>query len=219
MDWESTYVDILAEFGWDPAPDREAALRLRDLVPKGTWRHVGTELKHRARATVVGCGPALESLQATDIPPGVVIAADGATKRLQEIGVVPRVVVTDLDGDLQAIKWAADQGSSIVVHAHGDNIDALPQVTGLGPLVAGTCQCDATGLAPLRNPAGFTDGDRAVRICEMFHVREIHLVAFDFDARPSSYSGRFDPDIKARKLAWARRIIEDVGQRIPVMLH
>lgn len=217
--WRPTYEAILADFGWAAAADAAAAARLQALVPKGAWRHVGTELKNRPRAVIVGCGPALEGLHASDLPQGVVVAADGATSRLREIGVIPRVVVTDLDGDPEALLWAAKQGSSMVVHAHGDNADRLPLVAELGGLVAGSCQGDPAGLEPLRNLGGFTDGDRAALLCEAMAVRDIALSCFDFDAAPSRYSHHFHPETKSRKLAWAKRILEEaVGRGAPIRM-
>lgn len=198
----------MADFGWDPADDMAAAQRLRALVPRGGWRHVGTELKHRPRAVVLGCGPGLDDWNA-DVGDAVIVAADGATSRLRQLGIVPRVVVTDLDGRLEDLQWAAEQGASLVVHAHGDNQDALDAVPDLGPFVAGTCQCDAAGLEPLRNVGGFTDGDRAALLCWSMGVRRIELACFDMDAAPSEHSHRFDPAIKPRKLAWAKRILGD----------
>lgn len=212
-DWPPMYAAILEEFGWDGAADRRSAKWLASLVPPKTWNHVGTELKNRARAVVVGCGPQLDALEARDLPDGVVVACDGATARLREIGVLPRIVVTDLDGDPEALRWAGGRGASMVVHAHGDNGDRLDLVDGLGPFVAGTCQCDPAGLEPLRNLQGFTDGDRAVRLCEAMLVRQVDLVAFDFDGEPSRYSGAWDAETKPQKLAWAQRIIVGVHAR------
>lgn len=214
-DWSGTYRAILAEFGWDEADDRIAAERLQGLVPGDRWKHVGTELKHRPAATVVGCGPILDDLETADFPDGVVVAADGATSRLQELGIVPRVVVTDLDGDMEALRWAADQGTAMVVHAHGHNHRHLQRrVQDLGAFVAGTYQCTPDdALAPLRNLGGFTDGDRAVLLCEWFGVRLVNLLCFDFHADPSPHSGSWDPHTKPQKLAWAQRLIGDVAAR------
>lgn len=214
-DWAPLYAGILQEFGWTESADRRAAETLHDLLPpQDRWKHVGTELKHRRAVTVVGAGPALERLTTTDFPAGVVVAADGAAERLRELGIVPRVVVTDLDGDPDALRWAAAQGAAMVVHAHGDNRDRLAMVAELGPFVCGTYQSTPDpALAPLHNLGGFTDGDRAVVLCEAYDVRVVSLVAFDFEAEPSRYSHTWDPATKPRKLAWAKRIIEGVHGR------
>ncbi len=217
--WRPTYEAILADFGWHAEADAHSARHLQTLVPNGAWRHVGTELKNRPRAIIVGCGPQLEDLRASALPQGVVVAADGATTRLRELGIIPRVVVTDLDGDPEALCWAAQQGSSMVVHAHGDNQERLDLVQELGPLVAGSCQGDPAGLEPLRNHGGFTDGDRAALLCEAMHVRDIALACFDFEAPPSRYSHHYNAGTKARKLAWAKRILEAaVGRGAPIRM-
>ncbi len=217
-DWAPTYEAILADFGWDAAADQASAQHLQRLVPRGGWRHVGTELKHRPRAVVVGCGPQLDTWNAEGVDDAIVVAADGATSRLRELGLVPRIVVTDLDGRLEDLQWAAEQGASIVVHAHGDNQERLAAVEGLGPFVAGSCQCDPTGLEPLRNTGGFTDGDRAALLCWAMGVRRIELACFDFERPPSKHSHQYDPSIKSRKLAWAQRILEAaVGRGAPLV--
>lgn len=218
MDWDPwapTYRAILDDFGWDEAADRAASEALIDRLPRhSAWRLVGTELKHRPRVVVVGCGPGLDTLQAADLPQGVVVAADGATDRLRELGVVPRVVVTDLDGPREGLQWAADQGATMVVHAHGDNVERLPMVDDLGPFVVGTCQHEP--MEPLRNHGGFTDGDRAVLMAEHYQARSIHVACFDTRAPGSIHSGDTDPDLKARKLDWCRRILDDAAKRVPI---
>lgn len=209
--WEPTYRAILADFGWSEADDAAAAKELhRILHGRSAWRDVGTEIKRR-HVTVVGCAASLDHLQPTDLH-GVVVAADGAVSRLRQLGVLPRVVVTDLDGDPDDLQWAANQGASIVVHAHGDNRDRLEHAASLGAFVAGTFQSTPhPELEPLRNLGGFTDGDRAVLLCQHYQARSIHLAAFDATAPPSPHSHQFDPETKARKLAWMGRILDDAA--------
>lgn len=208
---EPYYADILADFGWAEADDRVAAKELKDFLPaRDGFRHVGTELKHRPVASIVGCGPSLDQLTPDDLD-GIVIAADGAAGRLRELGVVPRIVVTDLDGPMDALQWAADSGASMVVHAHGNNGHLLQAVEGF-PLAAGTYQSTPDeGLAPLRNLGGFTDGDRALMLCRHYGAHQARLLAFDLDQPPSAWSGSFDPATKSRKLVWADRIIRRVA--------
>lgn len=208
---EPFYPDILQDFGWSETDDRSAAERLHALLPAhDTFRHVGTELKHRPLATIVGCGPALDALTAEDLQ-GIVIAADGAAGRLRELGVIPRIVVTDMDGPMDGLQWAADNGAAMAVHAHGNNAGALPPAAEF-PIACGTYQCTPDDkLLPMRNVGGFTDGDRALMLCRQYGVKEAHLVGFDFDAEPSRWSGSFDPTTKPRKLAWAKRIVDRVA--------
>lgn len=167
--WSPTMAAIRKEFGYEAEPDREAAHALLKLVPPtNRFRDLGVEVRNRRDLVIAGCGPGLDKAKADVFVGKAVVAADGATERLQELGIVPRLVVTDLDGKPDALRWAGAQGSRMVVHAHGDNRKALADlVPSLGPQVYGTHQLDPQpGLEPLRNVGGFTDGDRAVLLCE-----------------------------------------------------
>ena len=211
--WAPTMAQVRADFGYDEADDRAAAEELRPHLPTLSWRELGVLVRNR-HAVVAGCGPSL--LRAPrDLWKNPVVACDGATEFLREQGVVPDVVVTDLDGQPECLAWAARTGSRMVVHAHGDNRDRLREVAPrLGPLLFGTCQVPPwDGMAPLRSVPGFTDGDRAVLLLEALGARSALLVGFDFDQPPSRYSHRWDPATKPRKLAWAGRIVADCVAR------
>lgn len=208
--WAPTMAAIRAEFGYEAEPDREAAHALRKLVPPtNRFRDLGVEVRNRRDVVIAGCGPGLAKAKADAFVGKAVVAADGATERLQELGVVPRLVVTDLDGKPEALAWAGAQGSRMVVHAHGDNRKAIAGlVPALGPQVYGTHQLEPQpGLEPLRNVGGFTDGDRAVLLCEALGARAAVLVGFETDQPPSRYSHEWDPVTKPKKLAWAERIV------------
>jgi uncharacterized Rossmann fold enzyme len=206
---------IRAEFGYPEAADRAAARELAALVPARPWRELGVVARNRQNLLVAGCGPGLARLEGPQLDGKVVVACDGATGRLRELGRPPDLVVTDLDGDPADLLWAAAQGSAFAVHAHGDNRPALARlVPGLGPFVHGTHQVEPTPeLARLRNVGGFTDGDRAVLLLEELGARAARLVGFEFDADPSRYSHRWDPRTKPAKLAWAKRIVESCHAR------
>jgi uncharacterized Rossmann fold enzyme len=207
---------IRAEFGYATEPDREAAHELHRLVPATSrLRDLGVEVRNRRDVVVAGCGPGLAKAKADLFVGKAVVAADGATERLQELGVVPRLVVTDLDGKPEALQWAAAQGSKMVVHAHGDNRAAVAAlVPKLGPQVYGTHQLEPTpGLEPMKNVGGFTDGDRAVLLCEHLGAKAALLVGFETDREPSRYSHHWDPATKPAKLAWAGRIVAACQER------
>lgn len=216
-EWAPTMAAIRAEFGYREEDDRAAARELRALLPARPppWRDLGVDLRNRANVVVAGAGPSLTKAPASLFAGKVTVAADGATQRLRELGVVPHAVVTDLDGHPDALAWAAASGARMVVHAHGDNRPALAAlVPRLGPLLHGTHQVPPTPeLEPLRNVGGFTDGDRAVMLCEAMGARAALLVGFDFDAPPSAYSHKWDPATKPAKLAWAERIVAGVHAR------
>lgn len=207
---------IRQEFGYDAEPDREAAHALRKLVPAtNRLRDLGVELRNRRDVVIAGCGPGLAKAGADVFRGKAVVAADGAAERLQELGVVPRLVVTDLDGKPEALEWAGAQGSRMVVHAHGDNRAAIADlVPRLGPQVYGTHQLEPTpGLEPMKNAGGFTDGDRAVLLCEHLGARAALLVGFETEAEPSRYSHTWDAKTKPRKLEWAEKIVAECQAR------
>ncbi len=217
VQWEPQMRAIRAQFGYDQAEDATAAGLLKTLLPKPgpAWRDLGVQLRNRRNLILLGCGPTLERTPPASLVGKVVVAADGAATWLREQRRPPNVVVTDLDGAEEDLVWAAEQGAFMVVHAHGDNQDALRRIVPhLGPLVWGTHQVEPTpALEPMRNLGGFTDGDRAVLLCEALGGRAATLHGFDFKEPPSRYSGRFDPATKPAKLQWAERIVGECHAR------
>lgn len=147
----------------------------------------------------------------------VPIACDGATRAVMEGGIVPMVIVTDLDGEVEFQLDAARKGAILVVHAHGDNKEALKKWL---PLMEGkvipTCQCGPRG--DVKNFGGFTDGDRAVFLAEALGARTAVLVGFDFNTvgeKPGNAS--FNKAVKGRKLVWASLLIELIKEKINVI--
>jgi len=218
-DWQPLYKEILADFGYDPEGDTNAALELARALRKrdhdpgaGPTRLSG--LIDGSLVCVVGA--AMEPSVFEPGPQAVTIAADGATVGLLEAGVCPDIVVTDLDGPEEALIRAAEMGARFVIHAHGDNHDRLEEgVRHLSP-VMGTCQCEP--IDGLFNFGGFTDGDRAVYLAASLGASGIELAGFDFD-EPGLYSHHRDPILKLAKLQWARRLIELVPgfHEVPVL--
>ena len=149
---------------------------------------------------IFGNAPSLDR-ELDALPPmdAASIAADGAAAVLLRRGIVPDVVVSDLDGPFPAILEACQKKAIIVVHAHGDNLDALARYVPQLENVIGTCQCRPSG--GLYNFGGFTDGDRSVFLAVELGASSIELVGFDFEDQ--SVTPR-----KRKKLAWAKRLIE-----------
>lgn len=52
------------------------------------------------------------------------IAADSSIKPLLENGIIPEIVISDLDGDEKSLKKVSKK-SIFVIHAHGDNMNKL----------------------------------------------------------------------------------------------
>lgn len=200
-DWEIIYSRILDDFGFSRARDEEAARALSSLLESAD--RIGlSELERMIRDKgVVICGnaPRLgEDLRRME-PADVIVAADGATSVLLEHGMIPDIIVTDLDGYMPDIIESNRRGSAVVVHAHGDNIDKLREHVPHLRRVLGTTQ--AAPLKNVYNFGGFTDGDRAVFLVLEFMPKNVRLIGFDPDDR--NVTPR-----KSKKLRWAKALIE-----------
>lgn len=199
--WEPIYQQILDDFGFSRGRDEEAAVLLSGLLrePERSLEDAFSLICGRI-AVICGNGPSLpQELDALSGKDCAFIAADGATEILLQKGIVPQIVVTDLDGPFQAVLQANKQGSIIVVHAHGDNIDAVRKYVPQLKKVIGTAQ--SKPLENMYNFGGFTDGDRCVFLAKHLGAAEIKLVGFDYDDE------RVTPR-KRKKLSWAKRLIE-----------
>jgi len=205
--WEPIYQQILADFGFSRIRDEEAGQLLSDLLKGyGSQISAAQAIVSGRRAIVCGNAPSLDR-ELAQIAKGdeilakdaVILAADGAVEVLLKNGIVPDIVVTDLDGPFAAILAANQKGSILVVHAHGDNLDALSRYVPQLDRIIGTVQCHP--LPGLYNFGGFTDGDRSVFLARELEAAEINLMGFDFD--DNSVTPR-----KKKKLAWAKRLID-----------
>ncbi|ALM75420.1 6-hydroxymethylpterin diphosphokinase MptE-like protein [Thermococcus barophilus] len=181
-EWKPFYNEIVTTMGYDVMKDREAAKILQELLLKNKnyiKPYYLREIIEGNKVYIFGAGPSLElALKYLSFKDGIKISADGATSALLEFGLVPDIVVTDLDGRFEDIKRADLLGAYIVVHAHGDNIEKLKEYVPQLEKVLGTCQTEPLDI--VHNFGGFTDGDRAVFLAEEFGAEEIILVGFDF---------------------------------------
>ncbi len=215
-DWLPIYTAILRDFGFSSSRDEEGADLLAALLRDR--QDILGEAKNFVRgkkAVVFGNAPCLGGDLEGLLQSGVVkmgspqkclaggaaalLAADGAAATLLRKGIVPHIVVTDLDGPAEALREASRLGCIMVVHAHGDNLDALARMVPELKRVIGTCQC--LPPAGLYNFGGFTDGDRCVFLARELGASEIVLAGFDFE--DESVTPR-----KRKKLAWARKLID-----------
>ncbi|HWG92125.1 MAG TPA: 6-hydroxymethylpterin diphosphokinase MptE-like protein [Candidatus Thermoplasmatota archaeon] len=213
-EWEPRYEAILKDFRWPREADEAARDELANLLfdHPGLVEWTAVEARLRGREAVVyGAAPYLSPFPAT--PEGkAAVVADKALPRAMSSHVFPDVLVTDLDGDLNLLAEVNQRGALLVVHAHGDNRHLLRSALSRfpGPLL-GTCQCEPTPL--VLNTGGFTDGDRACFLAEAAGATALHLQGFDFQTVGASGPDRA---MKARKLAWAARLLGDL--RVPVLL-
>lgn len=209
--WEPIYESIVADFGYDPAGDRRARDRLHELVEPFDFDRLDFQTQS---VSVAGGSDTLEAeldqVRATDR----VIAVSGAAAVLEDAGIEPDLVVTDLDKTPERAVELSRQGVPVAAHAHGDNRQAveeyLPQFD--AQFVFGTTQVEPTDR--VYNVGGFTDGDRAAFLADHLGAGRLAFPGWRFD----------DPAVspeKARKLVWAARLLQCLetlrGQRFAVL--
>ncbi|WP_297508625.1 6-hydroxymethylpterin diphosphokinase MptE-like protein [Thermococcus sp.] len=213
--WKPFYLRIVREMGYSVEKDREASRILRALLLESDDYILKEELEAviGKKAYVFGAGPSLEvALEEFEFSDGTLISADGATSALLDAGIVPDVIVTDLDGRIPDLKIANDRGAFMVIHAHGDNVDKLTAYVPLFSRILGTCQTEPLDI--VYNFGGFTDGDRAVFLAEALGARDIILVGFDFGETVGRWSKPFlrehSPvwESKRKKFAFARELLQ-----------
>jgi 2-amino-4-hydroxy-6-hydroxymethyldihydropteridine diphosphokinase len=209
--WEPEYERIRAEFGFPFDRERAASERLVELLPKSALERAEQRIRARIRGRdtiVVGLAPHAGAppvwmLPRADVAPALVVA-DGATERCLAGGLVPDVVVSDLDGPVPSEVTANVRGALVLVHAHGDNIPALEKWVPQFPreLAGSWAGPPERGLVDF---GGFTDGDRGAYLAEYVGAPRILLYGFDFDHVDENEPA---PDVKRRKLAVARRVLD-----------
>jgi uncharacterized Rossmann fold enzyme len=203
--WDIIYQQIVRDFGFDRAKDERSALILSSLLTlKGSFEETQSKLRHIiSQREVLVCGKAptlVGDIKNGKIETGeTIIAADGATSMLLAQGVIPHIIVSDLDGSINDLKRANAMCTIMVIHAHGDNIDAIKTHVPSLSAVIGTTQ--AKPLTNVLNIGGFTDGDRAVFLAKEFGARAVSAIGFDF------YDNNVNPT-KKKKLLWAKRLLE-----------
>jgi uncharacterized Rossmann fold enzyme len=207
--WYKKYQEILNEFGYDRSREIRSSNILNSLL-KTRLELNRLEMKIKNRTIfVVGAGPSLGySLPyLKKFRNFTKIVADGATQVLIENKITPDIVVTDLDGNMEYLKKASDLKSVMIVHAHGDNINKLPNVISF-KYCLGTTEDKPFGK--IRNFGGFTDGDRCVFLASHFGASKIILIGMDFGIQVGKYSkiGTYNKSLKLKKLKKGKLLLE-----------
>lgn len=204
--WEPIYEKILEDFGFDREGDEEAARFLSSMLTAENTVSLSELEAVVSGKTVLVCGnaPGLRAeLSKIDLSAFAIVAADGAAAVLTAMDRVPEVICTDLDGnseaDIEKEIFDCEQGSIVLIHAHGDNMDKLEKYVPRFKNFIATTQ--AKPFNKVYNFGGFSDGDRCVFVARSFGAKNIKLAGFDFE----------DPcvnPIKKKKLKWAKKLIE-----------
>ena len=212
--WMEWYQLILKDFGFKRDDDERSARALNNILDD-IGALTPQDIHIKTRVIIFGAGPSLKPnlaiLKKINLDEFTLIAADGATTALLEEDIIPNIIVTDLDGRMNDILNANQQGALMVVHAHGNNQEEVEKYTPKLTNVLGTTQ--SKPLASVHNFGGFTDGDRCVFLAMALGAREIILSGMDFGkmvthySRPDQMDGPADM-VKQKKLEWAKKLVK-----------
>ncbi|QDI89115.1 DUF115 domain-containing protein [Candidatus Nitrosopumilus sp. SW] len=206
--WKTRYLDILKEFNYDEKKDKESAILLDTILKKSKTDEKICKLIQGKTVFVIGSGPSLSAAipKLKKLKKAIKIVADSSLKPLLENGIVPDIVVTDLDGDENSLKKIAKK-AIFVVHAHGDNVEKLFFAKKFKKCI-GTTQTKP--FKKIQNFGGFTDGDRGVFLASYFEAKKIILFGMDFGNRIGRFSNtkKSERKTKLMKLKKAESLLE-----------
>ncbi len=218
--WEQWYEVILDDFSFNRNDDFSSAKYLNKKMSKKDKCNVD-DMDWPSQCIVFGAGPSIKKHIAylksnENLENYVLIAADGTTTALLEEEIIPDIIVTDLDGDMDSIIRSNKMGSILYVHAHGDNMEKIKKYLDKLDKIIPTCQCESFGK--LENYGGFTDGDRAVHIAVYaLKVKKIILAGMDFGnvithySRPEiNHNLELADNFKKKKLNYAEKLIDSL---------
>jgi uncharacterized Rossmann fold enzyme len=188
--YDTFYSSISTSLGYSKESDERSRDELSNLLrQKGIqafdeqYLSLRSHFKNR-NCIIFGAGPSLHDDVMNLYPvarkaKNLVIAADGATDTLLEAMIAPQVTVSDLDSCSEKSLLAQSQQRTLLVHAHGDNIELLRQIVPrLGKNLLGTTQVNP--IENVRNIGGFMDGDRACYFATSLDPKIVVIAGMDF---------------------------------------
>ena len=97
------------EFGYLKSTDTKAAKILNEIIKKPVPENKFRRLIAGKTVFVIGAGPSLnQTIQTARKMKATKIVADSAVKAALKAGIIPDIVLTDLDGDADALQKAAN---------------------------------------------------------------------------------------------------------------
>jgi len=209
--WKKYYNQILLDFGYSEKEDEKSAVLLSELLlgkKLVTHKDLNNMISGKNVYVFGAAGSLQEDIKKVKKENAVFISADTATSLLIKKDIIPDIIVTDLDGLVDDQVTANKKDATVVIHAHGNNIDRLERyVPMFDGKIIGTTQ--SKPFDNIYNFGGFTDGDRAVYLADCFGAKKIFLAGFDFE-NVGKYSK--SKELKMKKLKWAKRIIEKIDR-------
>ena len=218
--WQQKYLEILKEFNYDRSSEIKSAKILDSIIKNKLCSDVLERKIKNKTVFVIGAGPSLiASLSYLKKFKNITkIVADGATQAMLENGMIPDIIVTDLDGNMESLKKASETGSIMIVHAHGDNIKRLPHTISFRYCIGTT---EDRPFGKIRNFGGFTDGDRCVFLANHFGASKIIMIGMDFGIHIGKYSkvGIYNKSIKIKKLRKGKSLLEWLASKSNIDLY
>ncbi len=225
-DWKPHYTTIVDELDLDFDADMMATSLLdsmlddQDVIP--LLKKLASLIAGKD-VVICGAGPSLyrhlQELNASESASEFVyVVADGAVSALLKMGRKCDILVTDLDGRSEDLHEAVKQGALPIVHAHGDNMDAIRRIVPILKPVLGSTQVQPTDKVFLWG--GFTDGDRACHVVAAYDPKRVILAGMDFGDIVGPWSkpyhqGNYKAGIRKRKkLEIAERLIAELEGRL-----
>lgn len=227
-DWEPIYLAIVDRLHLDSSQDRRATAILTEMLSPIDPRPLIVQLQETImnnQVVICGAGPSLEkhiqrTMREEENQDAIYVAADGAVSVLLDNNCHCSIITTDLDGNLNHIREAVEQGTQIVVHGHGDNIQKISEVVPTLDNVLGSTQVEPTNRAFLWG--GFTDGDRACHLVAEYAPKRMILAGMDFGSvvgkwsKPDCVSHFPATERKRIKLEIAQTLISSLFGRVNI---
>ncbi|MHB1869159.1 MAG: 6-hydroxymethylpterin diphosphokinase MptE-like protein, partial [Nitrososphaerales archaeon] len=137
---------------------------------------------------------------------------------LNEAGITPSIIVSDLDSCSQENLEIGSQEGLVLVHAHGDNMNLIEKIVPkLGSKLYGTTQ--VSSVSRVTNFGGLTDGDRACFVMSYLAPSSIIIAGMDFGGTEGKHSkNRYvvgTSPLRPSKLQWGKRSLEFLIQSRP----
>lgn len=226
-EWKPFYKEISQDINLNFKDDTKASEILNNLLNKQKNLIDEEQLKkiiQNKEVIVFGAGTNLissikKNKNSSFFKKSLKISADGATTALLEEKIQPDIIVTDLDGNIPDQIKANNNGSIVVIHAHGDNIEKIQKiVVKFKGKIFATTQINPKKYNNLYNYGGFTDGDRAVYLSDHFQAKKIYLIGFDFQGKIGKHSYSTNKIIKRKKLLWCELLIKRLDNKKIIFL-
>ncbi|MGN6613693.1 MAG: 6-hydroxymethylpterin diphosphokinase MptE-like protein [Candidatus Nitrosocosmicus sp.] len=218
-EWYPYYLKVVNDLNLDIRKDFLSSTILSNLISENKPPDLDNfGMLIGKKVLVIGSGPSIENKSIQEFirnnsSSSIIISADGATELCLKLDIAPHFIITDLDGDISQLLKANELGSTLIIHAHGNNIDKITKFVREFSNFFGTTQ--AFPLYNIYNFGGFTDGDRSVFFADQFKSKEIWMVGMDFDSSIGFYSKKmkFNLTAKKKKLSIGKRLLEILSSK------